>query len=125
VTGPDVGLLHDAGHIAFAGGDPVAVLDRHVDRVCHVHAKDVRPAVAKLARNRNWSFLESVLNGVFAVPGDGCVDFPAVFARLRAHGYRGWIVLEAEQDPAVAPSYAFAERGYRHLRRLVDGPSRS
>ncbi len=124
-TGSDVGLLHDAGHIAFAGDDPLAVLDRHIARICHVHTKDVRPTVAKLARNRNWSFLESVMNGVFAVPGDGCVDFPALFARLHAHGYRGWLVLEAEQDPAVAPSRTFAERGYRYMRRWVDELNRT
>jgi inosose dehydratase len=120
VTGPEVGLLFDSGHVTFGGGDPLAVLERHVGRVCHVHAKDVRAGVMRLARNRRWSFLEAVVNGVFAVPGDGCVDFPGIVAQLRAHGYRGWIVLEAEQDPAVAPSCDHARRGYRHLRALVD-----
>ena len=123
LTGDAVGLLFDAGHITFAGGDPLDVLDKHIARVCHVHCKDVRPAVMKLARNRNWSFLDAVLNGAFTVPGDGAVDFAGIITRLKRHGYRGWLVVEAEQDPAVAPSYAFAQKGYRTLRALVDGPS--
>ena len=121
-TSDAVGLLFDAGHITFAGGDPLAVLDKHIGRVCHVHCKDVRPAVMKLARNRNWSFLDSVINGAFSVPGDGAVDFPAIIERLKRHGYRGWLVVEAEQDPVIAQSYAYAEKGYRTLRALVDAP---
>ena len=119
VTGDEVGLLFDTGHITFAGGDALAVLQKHVGRVCHVHCKDVRPAVVALARNRQWSFLESVINGVFTVPGDGGIDFAPLLSLLHAHGYRGWLVVEAEQDPAVAPSYAFAEAGYRYLANLV------
>jgi inosose dehydratase len=119
-TGDEVGLLFDSGHMAFAGGDPVAMLGRHVARVCHVHCKDVRPEVLRLARNRNWSFLQSVLAGAFTVPGDGAIDFAALLAILDRHGYRGWLVVEAEQDPAVAPSYAYADKGYRHLRGIVD-----
>jgi inosose dehydratase len=121
-TGDAVGLLFDAGHITFAGGNALETLDKHIARVCHVHCKDVRPAVMKLARNRNWSFLDAVINGAFTVPGDGAVDFAAIITRLKQHGYRGWLVVEAEQDPAVAPSYAYAEKGYKTLRALVDAP---
>ena len=120
VTGDDVGLLFDSGHMTFAGGDAVTMLEKHVQRVCHVHCKDVRPDVVRLARNRNWSFLQSVLNGAFTVPGDGVVDFTALLGILHSKGYRGWLVVEAEQDPVVAPSYAYAEKGFRHLRDLVD-----
>ncbi len=119
LVGDEVGLLFDSGHMTFAGGDAVAMLAKHVKRVCHVHCKDVRPSVIGLARNRNWSFLESVINGAFTVPGDGAVDFAALIRLLHDHGYRGWLVVEAEQDPVVAPSYAFAEKGFRHLRDLV------
>jgi inosose dehydratase len=87
-----------------------------------VHCKDVRPEVLRLAHNRSWSFLEAVINGAFTVPGDGVVDFPAVIERLRAHGYQGWLVVEAEQDPSVAPSYRYADLGYRHLRDLAASP---
>jgi inosose dehydratase len=122
LTSADVGLLFDAGHITFAGGDPLAVLDRHIDRVCHVHCKDVRPEIVKLARNRDWSFLEAVINGAFTVPGDGAVDFPAIVSRLNRHGYQGWLVVEAEQDPVIALSYQYAEKGFNTLRSLVDAP---
>jgi inosose dehydratase len=120
VTNEDVGLLFDTGHMTFAGGDAVGMLEKHVARVCHVHCKDVRPYVIRLARNRNWSFLEAVINGAFTVPGDGTIDFPAVLSVLHDHGYRGWLVVEAEQDPSVAPSYVYAEKGYKALRGIVD-----
>jgi inosose dehydratase len=120
LVGEEVGLLFDSGHMTFAGGDAVAMLKKHVARVCHVHCKDVRPEVIKLARNRDWSFLEAVINGAFTVPGDGAVDFESIIGLLREHGYHGWLVVEAEQDPVVAPSYAYGEKGYKHLRGLVD-----
>ena len=120
VTNDDVGLLFDTGHMTFAGGDAVGMLEKHVARVCHVHCKDVRPYVIRLARNRNWSFLEAVINGAFTVPGDGAIDFAAVLSILHDHGYRGWLVVEAEQDPSVASSYAYAEKGYTALRGIVD-----
>lgn len=119
-TGEEVGLLFDSGHVYFGGGDPLDVLKKHIARVCHVHCKDVRPSIIRHARNRQWSFLDSVLNGVFTVPGDGAIDFVAIIDTLRAHSYQGWLVVEAEQDPAVAPSYAYASKGYRSLRALVD-----
>jgi len=118
-VGDDVGLLFDSGHMTFAGGDAVEMLERHVRRVCHVHCKDVRPDIVRMARNRNWSFLEAVINGAFTVPGDGAVDFRGLIEILRRTGYRGWLVVEAEQDPVVAPAYRYAEMGYRHLARLV------
>ena len=116
-----VGLLFDTGH-AFYGGaaDPVALLKTHVARVVHVHCKDVRPQVIATARNDGWSFLNGVINGTFTVPGDGVIDFDAVLATLHAAGYEGWLVVEAEQDPAVAPSYPYAKKGYETLRRIVD-----
>jgi inosose dehydratase len=118
-VGDEVGLLFDSGHMTFAGGDAVAMLEKHAARVCHVHCKDVRPAVIKQARNRNWSFLDAVINGAFTVPGDGAVDFESLLAILHKNRYRGWLVVEAEQDPAVAPPYRYAEMGFRHLRDLV------
>ncbi len=125
VTGPEVGLLHDTGHVTFAGGDAPTELAKHVARVVHVHCKDVRPAVAKLARNRGWSFLQAVMNGAFSTPGEGCVDFARIVQTLRGAGYRGWLVVEGEQDPAVAPAYRYADMAYRLLRALADGRTAS
>lgn len=117
---PDtVGLLLDTGHLTYAGGDPVRVLHKHHGRVRHVHCKDIRSAVLTDAKNRNLSFLDAVLNGVFAVPGDGSVDYPAVLDGLAQYGYDGWLVVEAEQDPAVAPSLLQARRGYEYLAQQL------
>ena len=116
-----VGLLFDTGHAYFGGAaDPVVVLKRHVSRVVHVHCKDVRPRMIEQARNEGWSFLNGVLAGTFTVPGDGVIDYDAVLGTLHAAGYEGWLVVEAEQDPALAPSYAYAKKGYQTLRRIVD-----
>jgi len=123
LVGDEVGLLFDSGHMSFAATDEnaaPAMLAKHVRRVCHVHCKDVRPQVIRMARNRNWSFLESVINGAFTVPGDGAVDFRTLLKLLHDNAYRGWLVVEAEQDPVVAPSYEYADNGYRHLRGLVE-----
>ncbi len=116
-----VGLLFDTGHAYYGGAtDPAALLRRHVARVVHVHCKDVRAQVVAKARNDGWSFLTGVINGTFTVPGDGVIDFDAVLSTLRTAGYEGWLVVEAEQDPAVAPSYAYAKKGFDTLKRIVE-----
>lgn len=115
-----VGLLFDTGHAYFGGaGNPVALLQKHVARVVHVHCKDVRADVVSQARNDGWSFLGGVLNGTFTVPGDGAIDFESVLATLHGAGYEGWLVVEAEQDPTVAPSYAYAKKGFQTLHGIV------
>lgn len=111
----DIGLLLDTGHVTYAGGDPVDVARRWAPRINHVHCKDVRPDVLADAHNRNLSFLDAALNGVFTVPGDGCVDYPAVFAVLKEAGYEGWLVVEAEQDMAIAHPPTYASMGYNNL----------
>jgi inosose dehydratase len=117
-TGSAVGLLVDTGHITYAGGNPLAMTKRHANRVNHVHCKDVRLAVLKEARAKDWSFLDAVLAGVFTVPGDGGVDF-AAFAKLLADiRYNGWAVVEAEQDPAKAPPFQYAKMGHDHLTKV-------
>jgi inosose dehydratase len=114
-TGGSVGLLLDTGHLAFAGADPVDIAWRHGLRISHVHCKDVRPGVLARARAADQSFLDSVLDGVFTVPGDGAIDFVAVLGALKAANYRGWLVVEAEQDPAKAPPLVYARRGFAYL----------
>ena len=114
-TGPAVGLLIDTGHLTYAGADVLAVVRRHARRINHIHCKDVRPEVLKRVRQRDNSFLSAVLEGVFTVPGDGFIDYYA-FARLLAEiGYSGWVVVEAEQDPAKAPPLEYSRMGLRHL----------
>lgn len=119
-TGAEVGLLLDTGHLSFAGCDPVAVATRWADRINHVHCKDIRADVLADCKNRKLSFLDSVLNGVFTVPGDGCIDYPAVFSVLQSVHYNGWLVVEAEQDPAVAHPLTYATMGYNNLRQFAE-----
>ena len=114
-TGEDVGLLLDTGHLVFAGADPVAVARRHRHRINHVHCKDVRGEVLSRVRAADASFLDTVVDGVFTVPGDGLVDFAGVLAVLRGADYHGWLVVEAEQDPAKAPPFEYARMGFAHL----------
>lgn len=116
-TGASVHLLLDTGHATFAGADPAALARRHRARIAHLHAKDMRADVMARAKAERLSFLDAVIAGVFTVPGDGCVDFPAVLAEL--HGYSGWAVVEAEQDPDKAHPLTYAKLGYANLRRAL------
>ena len=116
-TDPEaVFLCYDTGHFTFAGEDPLAMLKKYVDRVGHVHLKDMRLAVVEEARKNNWSFLTSVRNGAFTVPGDGDVDFDPVFKVLADAGYQGWLLVEAEQDPAKADPLEYAIKGRIYIR---------
>ncbi|MBL8955617.1 MAG: myo-inosose-2 dehydratase [Myxococcaceae bacterium] len=117
--GPQVSLLLDTGHATYAGANPVTLALKYGARIAHVHAKDVRRPVLDAALKRDSSFLDAVLDGVFTVPGDGCVDFPAVFAALKAHAYQGWVVVEAEQDPKKADPLTYATMGYRNLTKYA------
>lgn len=119
-TGPHTHLLFDAGHCAFGGGDPVAVLTRHAARVRHFHAKNIRPAVTSRVRSEGLSFLQGVLAGAFTVPGDqeGGVDFAPLLQILADVGYDGWIVIEAEQDPTQRNPLLYQTLGLATLKRL-------
>ncbi len=120
VTGEAVHLLYDTGHLWFGGADPLTVLDRWGHRVNHVHFKDARAPVVKRVRAERLSFLDAVIAGAFTVPGDpeGAIDFAAVTKRLAEIGYDGWIVVEAEQDPAKADPTEYSRMGYEEIRRL-------
>ncbi len=118
-TGPEVGLLLDSGHSLLAGGDPLQLARRHCARINHVHCKDVRAGILAEARSRDLSFIGAVLDGVYTVPGDGCIDFPSILHVLAEGGYRGWLVVEAEQDLRKAPPMEYARLGYANLRRMA------
>ncbi|MGM9669865.1 MAG: myo-inosose-2 dehydratase [Faecousia sp.] len=110
-------LCYDTGHFTFAGEDPLAMLKKYVSRVGHVHLKDMRLPVVEEARKNNWSFLQAVRNGAFTVPGDGDVDFDPVFRVLEEAGYEGWLLVEAEQDPAKADPLEYAMKARDYIRR--------
>ena len=113
-----VTLLYDTGHLWFGGADVMGVLRKWHDRIGHVHFKDVRPDVVADIRAGNKSFLDAVVAGAFTVPGDGVIDFQEVTNELARMDYGGWIVVEAEQDPAKAPPYDYSKRGYEHIVKM-------
>jgi len=111
-----VSLLYDTGHLVFSGEDHLHVLNKHINRIRHVHLKDVRIEVANKVREEKMSFLQAVKAGVFTVPGDGVIDFKPVFEALDASGYEGWFVVEAEQDPALANPFEYALKARQYIR---------
>jgi inosose dehydratase len=114
-----VPLLFDAGHMAFAGGDVLRVLDKHHARITHVHTKDIRRSVVDGLDRSKESFLDAVVKGAFTVPGDGSLDFEAIVKACAHHKYEGWFVVEAEQDPKVSPPLEMAIKGHKELMRVM------
>lgn len=114
-TNPEyVSLLFDTGHFAYCGADPLEMVKTYADRIRHVHLKDIRPEVVQKVKDNGLSFLEGVRMGAFTIPGDGCIDFDPIFEVLEKAGYEGYMVVEAEQDPAKANpfEYALKARGF-------------
>ena len=109
-------LLFDSGHLTFAGIDPVPVLEKYIDRIKHVHLKDVRLAIRDKAQAEGWSFLQAVRNGAFTVPGDGCVDYDPIIKLLSDAKYEGWLLVEAEQDPAKANPLEYAIKARKYIK---------
>ena len=120
MTSRDLGLVFDTGHLIYAGADPLRVYEKHSDRVLHIHCKDVRGAALDDALKTDSSFLNSVLNGVFTVPGDGDFDFPGLFKMVSDNEYSGWIVVEAEQDPAKAHPLTYVTMGYKNIESYCE-----
>lgn len=116
-TGPAVKLLLDTGHATWGGADPVRLARTYRERIGHFHAKDVRMDVKAKSEAGDWSFLDSVLEGVYTQPGDGTVDYVSVFREIP--DYSGWVVIEAEQDPKKAPPKEYVTMGYRNLTRFL------
>ena len=112
-----VNLLFDSGHFAYCDEDPLAMLKKHVKRVAHVHLKDIRPAMVKKVKDEHLSFLKGVRMGAFTVPGDGSIDFVPIFQVLSDAGYNGWMLVEAEQDPAVAKPLEYAKKAREYIRK--------
>ena len=117
-----VNLLLDTGHATWGGSDPAELARTYRERISHVHTKDVRPAVIAQAKDENWSFLDSILGkgkalGTYTVPGDGAIDYVAVFKALK--GYSGWVVVEAEQDPKKANPLDYAKLGVANLKTFL------
>ena len=123
-TDPRVGFVVDTGHAALGGIDAERLIRSHPDRVAHVHTKDVRRRIFDDLGTRNGSFLDGVLAGMFTAPGDGDLDFRGVAQALIDIGYKGWVVVEAEQDPARADPRVYSRIGLETVRRLLSPAAR-
>ena len=118
-TGTSVGLLIDTGHLGFTNADIEAVTRCYGSRINHVHCKDIRQEIFKQVREKDLSFLDAVLEGVFTVPGDGFIDFENFAKVLAEIDYSGWVVVEAEQDPEKANPLKYSRMGYQHLSNVL------
>ncbi|MFD1198709.1 myo-inosose-2 dehydratase [Brucella gallinifaecis] len=120
-SGPHARLLLDTGHCLFGGADPERIAKRHMERICHIHTKNVRPEIAAQVHEQRLSFLEAVRRGVFTVPGDseGGVDFVPVLKIAAQHGYQDWLVIEAEQDPDLRNPFEYQSLGLKSLKAFA------
>ena len=118
-TDPELfGLLFDTGHLAYCGEDYMAVLKKYAKRIRHVHLKDIRPDVVAKVKAEKMSFLQGVRAGAFTVPGDGVIDFKPVFDVLEETGYEGYVLVEAEQDPAIANPFEYALKARKYIAEV-------
>jgi inosose dehydratase len=120
ITDPKlVYLLFDTGHLYLSGENPIEVLEKHFSRIKHVHLKDVRLPIFDKVKNEQLSFLQGVKKGVFTVPGDGIINFKPIFQVLAELGYEGWMIVEAEQDPAVANPFEYALMARNYIKKTA------
>lgn len=113
-------LLYDTGHLVFSGEDPIAILKKYVNRIKHVHLKDIRKDVVTIVKKNNMSFLQAVKSGAFTVPGDGYIDFKPAFDILAENNYEGWLLVEAEQDPAKANPLEYALKARNYIKEKAE-----
>jgi inosose dehydratase len=114
-----VRMLFDTGHLAFAGENPLTFVKKYKSKISHVHLKNVRFEIVDRARNEKWTFERAVREGVFTVPGDGGIDYKPIFAELGSVDYKGWMVVEAEQDPKKANPLDYAKRARNYIREVI------
>ena len=118
-TNDDVKLLIDTGHMLFAGGNSIKLTEDFIERIIHVHCKDIRKDVLEKSLKNDSTFRQAFLNGAFTVPGDGCINYKPFLTILKNNNYEGWLVVEAEQDPAKANPFEYAKIGYNYLSKTA------
>jgi len=118
-TSDSVKLLIDTGHMLFAGGNSIKLTEDFMERIIHVHCKDIRKNVLEKSLKNDSTFRQAFLDGAFTVPGDGCIDYKPFLTVLKNRNYEGWLVVEAEQDPAKANPFKYAKIGYNYLSKTA------
>ena len=119
-TSDQVKLILDTGHMLFANGNSVKIAEDYKDRIIHIHCKDMREDILNKSLQKDWSFREAFLQGAFTVPGDGCIDYKPLLKYLKNIDYEGWLVVEAEQDPAKANPLEYAKKGFKYLSEVCE-----
>tara|TARA_B100000427_G_scaffold2096_1_gene2057 strand:+ start:1381 stop:2280 length:900 start_codon:yes stop_codon:yes gene_type:complete len=119
-TSDEVKITLDTGHMLFAKGNSIKLIEDFKERVIHVHCKDMRENILAKSLEEDLSFREAFLKGAFTVPGDGCIDYKPIFNLLKKNNYSGWLVVEAEQDPKKANPFEYAKKGYKYLIKTCD-----
>jgi inosose dehydratase len=119
-TSDSVKLLIDTGHMLFAGGNSIKLTEDFMERIVHVHCKDIRKNILEKSLKNDLSFRDAFLEGAFTVPGDGCIDYRPIFLTLKEKNYTGWLVVEAEQDPKKANPLEYAIKGYKYLHKTLN-----
>ena len=117
-TSDQVKLILDTGHMLFAGGNSIKVANNFKERIIHVHCKDMRKKILEKSLKEDFSFRQAFLEGAFTVPGDGFIDYEPLLTFLKKNNYNGWLVVEAEQDPAKANPLEYARIGYNYLSNV-------
>ena len=117
-TSNQVKLILDTGHMLFAGGNSIEVANNFRERIIHVHCKDIRKKVLEKSLKEDFSFRQAFLDGAFTVPGDGSIDYEPLLTFLKKSKYNGWLVVEAEQDPAKANPLEYARIGHNYLSNV-------
>ncbi|OOM13498.1 myo-inosose-2 dehydratase [Clostridium saccharobutylicum] len=112
-------LLFDTGHLVYSGEDPIEILNKYASRIKHVHLKDIRAEVLEKVKKEKMSFLKGVRAGAFTVPGDGCINFEPIFKTLEENNYEGWLLVEAEQDPAIANPFEYAMKARKYIKEKI------
>ena len=118
-TNDSVKLLIDTGHMLFAGGNSIKITEDFIERIIHVHCKDIRKNILDKSLKNDSTFRQAFLDGAFTVPGDGCIDYKPFLTLLKNKDYSGWLVVEAEQDPAKANPFEYAKIGYNYLSKTA------
>ncbi len=118
-TNDSVKLLIDTGHMLFAGGNSIKITEDFIERIIHVHCKDIRKNVLDKTLKNDSTFRQAFLDGAFTVPGDGSIDYKPFLTLLKSKDYSGWLVVEAEQDPAKADPFKYAKIGYNYLSKTA------
>ena len=117
-TSDQVKLILDTGHMLFAKGNSVKIAEDYKDRIIHIHCKDMREDILNKSLEKDWSFRKAFLEGAFTVPGDGCINYEPLLKYLKNIDYNGWLVVEAEQDPAKANPLEYAKKGFKYLSEM-------